>query len=263
MKIGQEILIGFRSVFFQPKNLLHRKRCWERELLHFLLTKQRRNNGTSETARSVILAAETSALCRRGNAFLTSNDKGKFDCRLTRPLPAHIRATFAFFLARRFLHNLKVRESLVPFINELSIRLASSRTPFHHSHFLCALESAQRAKALLSTAKQRIGRAIPFFFKLGSLTTMSGSPWPRAIVGGFVTVAVGYAIMKGTHALSESRRRSLCCGRSHALVSLCFIIDGCPLHPFVLAATTPTDQQFYDVRFSAHPLPPFDGVAPL
>ena len=26
---------------------------------------------------------------------------------------------------------------------------------------------------------------------------MSGSPWPRAIVGGFITVAVGYAIMKG------------------------------------------------------------------
>ncbi|ETS62564.1 hypothetical protein PaG_03201 [Moesziomyces aphidis] len=36
---------------------------------------------------------------------------------------------------------------------------------------------------------------------------MSGSPWPRAIVGGLATIAVGYAIMK---------------------------------------ATTPTDQQFYD-----------------
>ncbi|PWZ01482.1 hypothetical protein BCV70DRAFT_74735 [Testicularia cyperi] len=36
---------------------------------------------------------------------------------------------------------------------------------------------------------------------------MAGSPWPRAITGGFVIIAVGYAIMK---------------------------------------ATTPTDQQFYD-----------------
>nr|CDI55360.1 conserved hypothetical protein [Melanopsichium pennsylvanicum 4] len=36
---------------------------------------------------------------------------------------------------------------------------------------------------------------------------MSGSPWPRAIIGGIITIGIGYAIMK---------------------------------------ATTPTDQQFYD-----------------
>lgn len=41
--------------------------------------------------------------------------------------------------------------------------------------------------------------SLPFLlFAVPHCTAMSGSPWPRAIVGGFVTIAVGYAIMKGT-----------------------------------------------------------------
>ncbi len=59
---------------------------------------------------------------------------------------------------------------------------------------------------------RRFSFAAPLAWPSSRQPIMSGSPWPRAIVGGLATIAVGYAIMKGWSSVPPSfcRLAALC-----------------------------------------------------